>query len=171
MNYVEKVDMKIENALFTLMEDQRLSVITVTQIVQKAKVSRASFYRNFCSREDIIKRYIGGLILDIFDIIRASDTPEQRLKDILLLAEEERSRLVILLKQGYEIELLQFINREILNFAQKNGKAKNINSLYVYVGGIFNLVINWLFNDCQDTAADLCRIISDTIDNPDFSFN
>lgn len=76
MNYVEKVDMKIENALFTLMEDQRLSVITVTQIVQKAKVSRASFYRNFCSREDIIKRYIGGLILDIFDIIRASDTPE-----------------------------------------------------------------------------------------------
>lgn len=100
MNYVEKVDMKIENALFTLMEDQRLSVITVTQIVQKAKVSRASFYRNFCSREDIIKRYIDGLILDIFDIIRASDTPEQRLKDILLLAEEERSRLVILLKQS-----------------------------------------------------------------------
>ena len=45
---------KIVQALFTLLKKKRFSEITVTDLIKEAKVARATYYRNFECKEDII---------------------------------------------------------------------------------------------------------------------
>ena len=53
----------ITKTLFTLMQKKSLSEITITELVEGAGVARASFYRNYCSKEDVLVK----LIRDVLD--------------------------------------------------------------------------------------------------------
>lgn len=55
---------QITHALFLLMEKERFQEITILEICQYANVSRTTFYRNFPSKEAIIKDYIYKLLHD-----------------------------------------------------------------------------------------------------------
>lgn len=70
----QKVKRKIENALFTLLNRKNFSTITVTDIVQTAGVARASYYRNFRSKEQIIETYMANQRHDIADLITFSES-------------------------------------------------------------------------------------------------
>lgn len=48
----------ITEALFLLMEKREYSSISITDISKKAGVSRISFYRNFTSKDEVLKRYL-----------------------------------------------------------------------------------------------------------------
>ena len=51
-----RVKKNITEALFALMDKKDFSKITVTDIIEEAKVARASFYRNYESKEDLLAR-------------------------------------------------------------------------------------------------------------------
>ena len=53
--YVRK---QITHALLKLMETQMFAEIKITDIVRVAMVGRASFYRNFASKEEVLKQYL-----------------------------------------------------------------------------------------------------------------
>lgn len=55
------VKMQIINALLSLMEKNTFNEITITQIVQTAHVGRASFYRNYKDKEDVIQKHMSFL--------------------------------------------------------------------------------------------------------------
>lgn len=52
----------ITNALIDLMVQFPLDEISICQICQEAQVSRASFYRNYKSKKDILEKYMNALI-------------------------------------------------------------------------------------------------------------
>lgn len=164
MKYYENVDTKIENALFALMEHHDLSAITITQIVEKAKVSRASFYRNFGSRERIITKYIEGIVIDGYDIVQLNDSDAlERLKDIFTMVKEEKTRLAILLKQGYGMGLLQLLNSRILEYVKRQKEDVCSGAVYIKIGAVFNLAVNWMLDDCSDEIEELCKIVTGTL--------
>lgn len=51
-------------ALLALLEERELGDIPVSTLCQWAGVGRASFYRNFEEKEDILRRYIGEIFKD-----------------------------------------------------------------------------------------------------------
>ena len=58
------VKLRIARALTKLMEKKNFSDITVTEIVQTAGVARASYYRNFTSKEEVIEFKLDKLMTD-----------------------------------------------------------------------------------------------------------
>ena len=52
------VSQYITNSLFELMKKKPYVEISITDITDNAKVHRASFYRNFTSKEDVIVQWI-----------------------------------------------------------------------------------------------------------------
>lgn len=52
----------IPEALIDLMGEHALEEITISQICEKAQVGRASFYRNFASKRDVIEKHLLVLI-------------------------------------------------------------------------------------------------------------
>ena len=51
----------IEEALLLLLEKKEYKAITISEICQKAGVTRMSFYRNFESKEDILRRWMKSI--------------------------------------------------------------------------------------------------------------
>ena len=54
---------QIETATMHLLAERELREISVSQVTEAAGVSRVSFYRNYEDKEDVVKTYIGRLIL------------------------------------------------------------------------------------------------------------
>ncbi|MGN0696306.1 MAG: TetR/AcrR family transcriptional regulator [Oscillospiraceae bacterium] len=84
----------ITTALFQLMKEMPLENISITALTKKAGVSRVSFYRNFDSREDIIRQYLAGLTVDwakdferepSADLIESIFSHYRRHKDVFIL--------------------------------------------------------------------------------------
>lgn len=64
MNNEKKSKDYITEALFQLMDKKDYKSITITDITGRAGVNRVTFYRNFNSKEEIIKRYLDVILKD-----------------------------------------------------------------------------------------------------------
>ena len=58
------VKIKISRALIKLMDQMPFSDITVTDIVKTAGVARASYYRNFDSKEEVLIKVTDDIMLE-----------------------------------------------------------------------------------------------------------
>lgn len=56
------VTREITNAMLKLLKDKDIEKITVSEITLKAQVGRASFYRNYKNKEEILERYIFSIV-------------------------------------------------------------------------------------------------------------
>ena len=66
MNNLERnkyVCEQIENAVLKLLQQKELNAISIKEIIEDAQVSRVSFYRNYDDKEDVLKTYIGRMVL------------------------------------------------------------------------------------------------------------
>ena len=59
-NTNEVVIESITQAMAAMIIDRPFEEISITELVQRAGVSRNSFYRNFRDKEDVLRRYIEG---------------------------------------------------------------------------------------------------------------
>ncbi len=55
---------QITIAMLELLKEYDLKSITISKLSSKANVSRASFYRNYDEKEDVLREFISSLILD-----------------------------------------------------------------------------------------------------------
>ncbi len=70
----------ITEALLMLMKKKAYKDITITEICTKAGVTRMSFYRNFESKEDILRRWITDItdrFLTVSGISYKNDSPRE----------------------------------------------------------------------------------------------
>ena len=52
---------RIVAALTELMSEKEYASITITEITQRAKVSRMTYYRNYSSKEDILRKFMSDV--------------------------------------------------------------------------------------------------------------
>lgn len=69
----------IQTALINLMATRDFANITITELVKKSGVSRAAFYRNYKTKEDVLKDFSINIIKLIVSTLK-----DQSLKDNLL---------------------------------------------------------------------------------------
>ena len=152
------IDNKITNALLSLMEEQDYKNISVTDIVNKAGLSRVTYYRHFNNKEEIIIRFF--------------ELTKNRFKDQLNISagENVNNELVILAlflffkanlkanqclrKAGLDGELLKFLSTEFLE-----NLPVQLDKFYAYfvAGALYNVLINWLDNDCKDSIEEVSK--------------
>lgn len=57
-----RVKKNITAALLNLLEEKSISEISVSEIIRKAGVARASFYRNYATKENVIITLIADIL-------------------------------------------------------------------------------------------------------------
>ena len=155
------VDEYITNSLFTLMKRKKYDDISITEITNKAGVGRVSFYRNFNSKEDIIKRWIEDTtnnFLNNSDINFKKDSTKDyfiKLFNHLEKYKEEsfliyKANLIHLLKSEFENKLLSIHQKEYDNY-----------KTYFLAGGIFNVYYFWLINGCKESSEEIANKLVD----------
>ena len=134
-----RVKKNITEALFELMDKKDFSKITVTDIIEEAKVARASFYRNYESKEDILVTFV----IEIFHNFNNEAGYE--------LTEYYSYRNVCHI--GLGASLLETLNA----FVEENAGVMPSTSirkyrLYIFSGALLNAGLIWLKNNCPESV-------------------
>ncbi len=157
----------IVQALFKLMKSYAYEKISVTDIAEKAGVGRATFYRYFKRKEDIILYY--------FEHTRKSFEFEQRIyprckedyikivTNVFTLFKQNKEQLQLLRKAHLEYIYLDYLNKNFKMLFQSEYDENNSYKPYLYAGMLFNVSMAWLDNDCKDDTAVLADMMVDAI--------
>ena len=130
----------ITDALFSLMREKNLSDIRITELIARAGVARASFYRNYRAKEDVLDSFSEEVRLDqgtfyTYDNILLSFQYFQR----------NREYVLNLYHSGFASVLLEELNRfhEALEGSMPAASVGKY-ALYMYIGALFNTALVWL---------------------------
>lgn len=157
----------IVQALFKLMNEREYDKIGVTDLAEKAGVGRATFYRYFKRKEDVIEyyflhntkeflfeqRYYPRCRADYLNVARDVFSKFQKNKDCFKLI--RRARL--------EYLYLDFLNRKMVETFQREYPDENPYKPYLFAGMIFNVSIAWLDGGCSESVGEMAETVLGSI--------
>ncbi|MDO5546117.1 MAG: TetR/AcrR family transcriptional regulator [Eubacteriales bacterium] len=143
-----RVKAHITAALLKLLNEKSISDITVSEIIAQAGVARASFYRNYSSKESVITT----LITDALEDFRAGiqyDGDNYYTYENIRRSFEYFSRfdkpILDLHRFGYGsliVEKLNQFHEEIAGTMPQRSIERY--RLYMYIGSLYNTALVWL---------------------------
>lgn len=165
-----KTKKKITESLFILLKKKNFSEITVTDIVNTAGVARASYYRNFSSKESIIEEYMNTLRQEIIPDVEFTDDSNifdyeriiNSFERSLTYSLKNKSYILTLYKNGFGSLIQQILNRYIEEFAgdMPNNSIQKY-KLYFISGAMFNVLIQWLENGAIESPLEIATACAD----------
>ena len=126
----------VQGALFQLMETQDFDDIRITDIIKKSGISRSAFYRNYKTKDDVLKDYIGDMhqfLLKTFSV----DVKENWRRYIQAIR-KNRSKIELLLRAHREWFILDAFN-EMVDYESGTDFKTVLPHGYIY-----NMVIYWV---------------------------
>lgn len=148
------------DALILLMRDHTYHSITIGQITSKAGVNRSTYYRNFQSKEEIIKRFYCRILDEGVSRVSAPDTID--LENYLTLMfrtfYEQKDALLSIHGDGLSYLLLDALNRHFSFHRQlEQGSFTDKMPLYYHTGGIFNNFLLWFDCNMEPTPEEFAK--------------
>lgn len=157
------VDVYITEALLLLLKTKEYKNISITEICEKAGVTRMSFYRNFESREDVLFKKVRGItdsFLEKSAISYKNDTISSYFIKLFTHMEQQKELCTILNKAGLIHIIKDEFDRVFLNtYRQEYDDYKS----YFLAGGIYNVFLFWFMNDCREKPEDLAKRLEDIL--------
>lgn len=161
----------IVEALFKLMNEYEYNKISVTDISAKAGVGRATFYRHFKSKEDVIEFYFTHNTKEFIseqryyprckaDYIRITQNVFDRFY-------KNKECFKLLRRAHLEYLYLDFLNKNMTEMFQKEYPDNSFYQPYLFAGMIFNVSMAWLDNGCNEQVDKLAEMFADTIHIPE----
>lgn len=132
---------QITDGLLELMKEVPFEKITVSDIVRKAQVGRASFYRHFDSKEAVVRHHLARLLKEWRREFEASGRPEELGSSLLRHFYSHRSFYLLLHRCGMGHYLLEAIR----DFMEMDSKPEaEVYPLSWFAGGLYGLVDEWM---------------------------
>ncbi len=160
----------ITNALINLMREKSYMDITVTDIIVKAEVARASFYRNFDSVSDVIDAFIdkfaGSFIENIYPALKSADDGKIRefLFDYFSHLADNQNRIFGIHPQNMTV-LLARIDTKIraAGLVMEQGSVSEKYAPFGKLGFINSVAKRWLNDGMKETSEEIIDYIMSVI--------
>lgn len=148
----------INEALFGLLEKKALNDISISEICETAGVGRMSFYRNYESKEDVIKKRLLKLIQEWGKDFEAKGEPTYFSENLLQHYYKYKKFYLLLYKQG-----LSNMIHETIRAAVKLDEAENNFERYaksMIAGMIWGWVDEWMRLGMPETPEEIVLLTS-----------
>ena len=132
---------KITDGLLELMEEMPFKEITVSDIVRRAEVGRASFYRHFDSKEAVVRHHLAKLLKEWGREFEATGRPEELGPTLLRHFYGHKHFYLLLHRCGLSHYLLDAI-RAKMELDNKTGSEAY--SLSWFAGALYGFVDEWM---------------------------
>ena len=150
---------KITDTLLNLLKKYDLNKISISALCDTAGVGRASFYRNFTSKEDILKKYDQELIREWGRNYESNpnSTMETLIPSLIAHYKKYQEFYSIL----YRENLSNIILDTILYACKLQEKKSNIEAyVTAFIGyGLFGIINEWIARGMIETEEELLSII------------
>ena len=154
------VKRQITNALLELLKEKSIADISITELTQKAQIGRVSFYRNFQTKEDILKEESDRLIKEWGKLYEANpeSSPETLFPSLFDFYRDHKEFYTIL----YQAGMASIMQETILNTIQITPEMTNIEaymkSFWAY--GIFGWMIEWMKRGMPESGRELLKFFT-----------
>lgn len=152
----------IVEALIKLMNEKDFDSIKITEICQKAGVSRMSYYRNYYDKKDIIKSYLNDISINFknethnlinFDIY----TNKNVIKYLFTYFEKYEYFVKTLIKANLSGMLQEVLNNYLENEIHIESKSTYEKyHMYSYAGALYNVYIKWIDSGMKESVDEIC---------------
>lgn len=158
----ESVKDQIVTGLFKELESRPLSEIPVASLIKTAGVARASYYRNFSSKEEILDYYLDHLLGKNQDPAMPTMWTRQELAEkitvIFNILEKEKTRFILLFQSGLASYAFDYFN----TFSDRNGIDNPFPwtdeyKLPFYSGALTSVLYHWLQTGAKQPTAELAE--------------
>ena len=159
MSTKENIDLTksyITSALFCLMNKKPYEEIAISDITKKAGVGRATFYRHFKTKDDIVREYFVARTNDFLqDISLISDNPDDIYENIFTAfshLKKEKDTFKCLLAAHMGSYYLDYVN-DMLSKNWENTRYPSSPYLpYHIAGSLCNISLEWIRRDCKESV-------------------
>lgn len=149
---------QITQSLLQLMENCSFEEITITDIVKVAAVSRASYYRNFTSKEDVIKKHLVRLIKEWGTEFENSENPNIVVS--LFGHYKKYSELYILLYRSG----LSYLVLDTIKSVCGPQPAQDDLPAYLsawFAGGLFGWIDEWIKRGMKQDPEEMAKLLAE----------
>lgn len=154
-SYVKK---QITAALVGLLKEKSIADISVKELTQKAQVGRVSFYRNYQTKEDILREEADRLIKEWGRRYETNpeSSPETLFPSLFDFYRENKEYYTILYQAGMASVMLE----TILNTIQITDEMENLEAyLKSFWGyGIYGWMIEWIKRGMPESGSELLTL-------------
>lgn len=157
---------RIVNALTELMDERDYTSITITEITQRAGVSRMTYYRNYASKEDILRKFMDDVGERIHAKIMQQDLHKDTYVYYLTLFETLGQYTTLVnaaLAAGLDGLILDCISRNMdltfLGNCEHQGADKYL--LRYHAGAFFHVFIEWSRSGRTESCQHMARLCAD----------
>lgn len=157
----------IVQALFKLMASYEYEKISVTDIAEKAGVGRATFYRYFKRKEDVIIFYFEhnakAFVFGQRFYPRCKEDYVEVVTRVLTMFKDNKEPIKLIRKARLEYIYLDYLNKNMVSTFESDYPDANRYAPYLYAGMLFNVSMAWLDSDCNDAAGKIAEMIVNAI--------
>lgn len=174
---------RIRTALLELLLDKPIDKVTVTEVVERAGVSRVTYYRSFYSLHEVIDEALEAIFSQVEEIVgqrTANPTPAERKAlelatyRVLILYRDNVALLQPLLMGSLSFEVVERIYGLILRLApievlEREERAvsaslhpKSVAQMrrHFLAGGMTTVIVDWLRDGCVVPTEDVLAFIT-----------
>ncbi len=152
-------------AFMQLLQEKSIDDITVTQITERAGVSRMAYYRNYNSKEDIVRDYFSEVSRDFHDGAVAATENEghityQNVVYCFSFLLRYGNEISLLLRANLGNIVLEAITKYLMEFfCASSSDVQRKYILHSYAGAIYNTFVVWLKNGAKETPAEMAQVL------------
>ncbi len=148
----------ITKALIELMENKPLEDITITELVKKAGVGRVSFYRNFESKEDVLRKQLDGLLEEWGEDYNSRNDPAYFSESLLNHYYRNKDFFLLLYRHGLSNLMYESI-RQVMKIDESESNIQRYAKSTI-AGLIFGAVDEWMRLGMKETPQEIIFLTS-----------
>ena len=146
----------ITDALLKLLKEKTLNEISISEICDKAQVGRASFYRNFETKQAVLEKYLQQLILEWGRGFEATNDTSKFSETLLQHYYKHKEVYLLLYRQNLSNLIYEQIRWGVKIDESANNIARYIKS--TFSGLTFGIVDEWMRLGMQETPEQIIAL-------------
>ena len=152
----------IYESFFKLLETDSFEKISISDITNKAGVSRMSFYRNFKSKDDLVKQSLNLIASHLQELIKNVETKNEYtvIKCFFEAFKAYKIFLMALSNSPISKSITDITKNKLIENLPEDKFNKTAKYLPVfYYSAIISVMFEWLKNGCEESPEEMARFI------------
>lgn len=154
----------ITDALLLLMQEKTFEEITITELTQTAGVGRASFYRNFKSKQDVLAQHLSDLLVEWGKDFETKGDKDYFNESLFRHFYKHKDVYLLLYQQGLSNLIYDSIRQAFKFDESANNIERYVKS--TFAGLIFGMVDEWMRQGMQESPEELLFLIAQAAPKP-----
>lgn len=164
MIVAENTKQKIVDALFELLADKELDVISVSNICKTASVSRMSYYRSFKSKDQIIDYQIDRIFQEFFNYLMRKPNHDISafLDAFFTICRKNQHYIQAILKANLHDRLYDKVHFYLKDLIDKGIFKLRTESPDMWIsfvaGGLHQMIISWMNDGLKESNEEMVML-------------